>query len=99
MLACAATATTAALGLDPAVPAFVPLQGQALKEALTIVATAAAGTIAAGVAAARTKSKKVGVAYDGFAGVVFGLGLCFSGMTRPSLVRSALPVSQRMRRF
>lgn len=87
MLACAATATTTALGLDPSTPTYVPLQGIALKQALIILGTAAAGTVAAGVAAAKTKSKNVGVVHNGFAGVVFGLGLCFSGMTRPSLVR------------
>jgi hypothetical protein len=90
--ACSLGGTLAALGVAPAAPPYIALTGAALRQGLAILGTAVAGTAAAGAIAARTQNQNVGVVYDAFAGVTFGLGLCFSGMTRPSLVRRPLPL-------
>ena len=84
---CTAANTLSALQIVNEAPPYVALSGDATSQAIALLATAVLGTAAAGFAAYKTKKMVIGIAYDGFAGLVFGLGLCFSGMTRPTLVR------------
>lgn len=84
--ACLLGGTIPALGIANQSPAYMPLTGSMRAKALSLLATAVIGTAAFGLAAHKTQRKAVSTAYDGFAGLAFGLALCLSGMTRPTLV-------------
>lgn len=92
MATAALTGTAAALGIPDTAPAFQALAGPQLTHGLSLLAATVAGTVAAGAAAQRATGKAVSNLFEAFAGLMFGLGLCFSGMTRPSVVR-ALDIS------
>lgn len=85
--ACLLGGTLPALGIASEAPKYAALEGAMRVKALALLATSVAGTAAFSVVADKTKRKAVSTWFDGFAGLMFGVGLCLSGMTRPTLVR------------
>ena len=87
---CKAFGTLDALAVPATAPAFAPLQGVELQQAIALVGTTAAATALTAWQARGKAGTMFARLYSLASGALFALGLAFSGMTRPSIVAACL---------